>query len=210
MPVAEVGICSGVAVVIVLVGVVVNAVGDARAKVIAIDLEPNEAGPWGGTPETEGVVAVAVSLDGSLRFEDVAAGPHVSEVFVAVTGIVFRGLGEILQVADKLAAVDGDLEVRADVVLGAGAGEAAQGRDVIGVEPIEVVIGVIGHAGEAAFGIVLRIHETAEADLLEVVQAGDPARLFLRLGEGRHEHPCQDGNDRDDHQKLYQGKTGAS
>ena len=54
--------------------------------------------------------------------------------------------------------------------------------------------------------VVVGIQQPGQRQLLLVVHAGNPLRLGLRLPQGGKEHSGQDRDDRNHHQKFYQGE----
>ncbi len=122
-----------------------------------------------------------VRVDGRLRFRDIAKRPHIGERFVAeaVRGIL-ASTREIRQVDELNSSID-DEGVCADFVSSAGANETADARNVVRMEEIDVVVGVIRCSEECTLGVVVGIKIAAQAELLEVVEATDAAGLFFRL-----------------------------
>src|SRR5712671_4132623 len=54
--------------------------------------------------------------------------------------------------------------------------------------------------------VVLRVEVPGESKLFQAVHAGDALGLGFGLGQGRQEHPGQDGDDRNDDQQFNQGE----
>src|SRR6266403_6421555 len=55
--------------------------------------------------------------------------------------------------------------------------------------------------------IVLGVHDPGKAHLSEIVEAIDALGFGLGLIEGRQQHRCEDGDDRDYYQQFNQSKT---
>ena len=111
---------------------------------------------------------------------------HVGENFITVAiGRSFAGARKICEIDVLRLALENE-RVGADFVARARAGETVEGGDVRRIQKIEVVFGIIGHRGESASRVVVRVKKAAEPNLLEIVQAGDAARLLLCFGQGGH------------------------
>lgn len=54
--------------------------------------------------------------------------------------------------------------------------------------------------------IVIGIHQPTKRHLALIVHAEDAVRFSFRLAEGREQHACKDGDDRDDDQELDQSE----
>ena len=80
--------------------------------------------------------------------------------------------------------------------------------NVTWIKPALIVVPVVYAFCIKAFGVIVRIHQTAEGQLLFVIHATDAFGPLLRLGKGGQQHGCQNGDDRDDDQQFDQGKTG--
>ena len=68
---------------------------------------------------------------------------------------------------------------------------SARTTDVVWRDPIFIVIGV---------------HQPSERHLALIVHTEDAVRFSFRLTEGREQHACEDGDDRDDDKELDQGE----
>jgi len=55
--------------------------------------------------------------------------------------------------------------------------------------------------------VVVRVHEYAQPQLMEVVQAFHPPRRFPRVLDGRQQHGDQHSDDRDNDQQFDEGET---
>jgi hypothetical protein len=148
-----------------------------------------------------------VRVDGRLRFRDVAQGAHIGERFVAEpVRRVLASTCEIRQV-HELGFPIGNEGVGADFVSSAGANETADARNVVRIEEINIVVGVVCCSEERTLGVVVGIKIAAEAELLKVIKASDTARFFLCLGQSRHQEARKDGNDGDNDQQLNERKS---
>ena len=54
--------------------------------------------------------------------------------------------------------------------------------------------------------VVVAVHDRREAELLQVAQIDSLLRSKLRLGEDWEQDGCENSDDRDDDQKLNEGK----
>jgi len=62
--------------------------------------------------------------------------------------------------------------------------------------------------GRHLLGEFARVKQPRQVQLLHVVDARNPLRLGLGLGQRRQQHRRQNGNDGDDHQQFNERKTG--
>jgi len=147
-----------------------------------------------------------VRVDGGLRFRDVAKRAHVGKGFVAesVRGVL-ASTGEIRKVNNLNFPVR-DERIGADLISSAWADETTETRNVVWIEKIDVVVGVIRCSEECTLGVVVGILIATETELFEIVQAGDTPSLLFRLCQGRHEKAREDGNDGNNDQQLNKRK----
>ena len=147
-----------------------------------------------------------VRIDRGLRFRDIAQRAHIGKGFIAepVRGVLAR-TREIREV-NNLSFPVRDKGIGADFISSARANETAKTRNVVGIEKIDVVVGVIRCSEECTLGVVVGILITAEAELLEVVEATDAAGFFLRLRPCRHEKTRKYRNNGNNHQQLNERK----
>jgi two-component system, sensor histidine kinase and response regulator len=61
--------------------------------------------------------------------------------------------------------------------------------------------------GREAILRIVGIHGQGDAQLTQVIGAGDAPCLFLGIGKGREQESCEDGDDGDDDEQLDEGET---
>src|SRR6266849_4073809 len=104
-------------------------------------------------------------------------------------------------------------DVRADEILRRWANKyrlCQRSGDIFRVKPSKVVIHIIVSARKITMRIVLGVHHHPDTHLFEIAEALRSLGLFFGPRQRRQEHRSEDGNNRDDHQQLNQGKAVSS
>ena len=97
-----------------------------------------------------------------------------------------------------------------DGVAGGRANEGFEIGNVLGKEPVHIVVRIVDRAGEGFLVVVVAVHLTADAHLFLVVETTDPVGPHLGPGQRGQQHRGQDGDDGNDHQQFNQGKAQAA
>src|SRR5580765_3960421 len=98
---------------------------------------------------------------------------------------VIRHVGEIGTDTGRVGGSGGGRGGFAHGILRGGTNERAHVGEVLRHEPVHIVIGVIGCAGQRVLLVVISIHLAADTHLFLVVQATDPLGAGLGLGQRR-------------------------
>ncbi len=85
-----------------------------------------------------------------------------------------------------------------------GAEECFHVGDVLGIEPVEIVVDEIGRATERIPAVVIRIDLAADTHLFLVVKATDPLGANFGAVQGRQENRSEDGDDGNNHEQFDQ------
>jgi hypothetical protein len=99
-----------------------------------------------------------------------------------------------------------DRIIRPHRVSCAGTNKTANAGDVLGKQPIEIVISIIRDSAHSALRVIIRVHLAAQPHLLSVVQATDALGTDFGFGQGRQKHSCQNSNNGNNHQQFNQRK----